>query len=143
MTEQAHTASNLDFLLDDLVDRIPEIRCAIVLSRDGLCIGKSKDIHRDDAEHLSAVASGVHSLARGAAKHFHGGHVQQSVIQMDRALLFVMAAGSGAALAAIASEGVEPGMMAYEMGMLVKQVGRHLTSPPRMESPPSGLNQDA
>ncbi|MBC9724221.1 roadblock/LC7 domain-containing protein [Streptomyces sp. TRM68367] len=143
MTEQVHNGRQLDWLLDALVDRIPEIRCAIVLSGDGLLIGKSKDMLRDDAEHLSAVASGVHSLARGAARHFHSGQVQQTVIQMDKAFLFVTAAGKGARLAAFASEEVDVGMMAYEMGTLVKQVGQYLTAAPRAESPSGGPVQNA
>jgi predicted regulator of Ras-like GTPase activity (Roadblock/LC7/MglB family) len=128
-------APQLDWLLDGLVERIPEIRCAVVLSGDGLLIGKSKDIRRGDAEHLSAVGSGMYSLARGVARHFHGGEVQQTVIQMERAFLFVTAAGQGARLAAIASEEVDVGVMAFEMATLVKQVGKHLSAPPREEAP--------
>jgi predicted regulator of Ras-like GTPase activity (Roadblock/LC7/MglB family) len=143
MTEQVHSGRQLDWLLDALVDRIPEIHCAIVLSGDGLLIGKSKDMLRDDAEHLSAVASGVHRLARGAARHFDSGRVQQTVIQMEKAFLFVTAAGKGARLAAIASEEVDVGMMAYEMGTLVKQVGQYLTAAPRLQSPSGGPVQDA
>ncbi|MEV6737055.1 roadblock/LC7 domain-containing protein [Streptomyces sp. NPDC051104] len=143
MTEQVHPGPQLDWLLDGLVDRIPEIRCAIVLSGDGLLIGKSKDLRRDDAEHLSAVGSGMHSLARGAARHFHGGEVQQTVIQMERAFLFVTAAGKGARLAAIASEEVDVGMMAFEMGTLVKQVGQYMSAAPRVQTPSGGLIQDA
>jgi len=143
MTEHVQPGPQLDWLLDTLVDRVPEIRCAIVLSGDGLLIGKSKDLRRDDAEHLSAVGSGMHSLARGAARHFQGGEVQQTVIQTERAFLFVTAAGRGARLAAIASEGVDVGMMAFEMGTLVKQVGQYLSAAPRVPSQPGGLVQDA
>ncbi|WP_225845351.1 roadblock/LC7 domain-containing protein [Streptomyces sp. HPF1205] len=143
MTEQVHSGPQLDWLLDDLVGRIPEIRCAIVLSGDGLLIGKSKDLRRDDAEHLSAVGSGMHSLARGAARHFQGGEVQQTVIQMEKAYLFVTAAGRGARLAAIASEGVDVGMMAFEMATIVKQVGQYLSAAPRTQVQPSGRAQDA
>ncbi|MFF2846812.1 roadblock/LC7 domain-containing protein [Streptomyces sp. NPDC058001] len=143
MTEQVQPAAQLDWLLDGLVDRIPEIRCAVVLSGDGLLIGKSKELGRDDAEHLSAVGSGMHSLARGAARHFRGGEVQQTVIQMEKAFLFVTAAGRGARLAAIASEEVDVGMMAFEMGTLVKQVGKFLSAAPRVQSPAGGHFPDA
>ncbi|MCW7940553.1 dynein regulation protein LC7 [Streptomyces hygroscopicus] len=143
MTEHVHPGPQLDWLLDGLVDRIPEIRCAVVLSGDGLLIGKSQTLSRDDAEHLSAVSSGMHSLAGGAARHFNGGDVQQTVIQMERAFLFVTAAGSGARLAAIATEEVDAGMMAYEMGTLVKQVGQYMTAAPRVQTPVGGPIQDA
>ncbi|MCB8901030.1 roadblock/LC7 domain-containing protein [Streptomyces sp. NBC_01077] len=131
MTEVA-TSRQLDWVLDDLVGRIPEIRCAIVLSGDGLLIGKSHDLGRDDAERLSALASGMHSLARGTAQYFRGGAVQQTVIQMEHAFLFITAAGQGARLAALASQEVDAGMMAYEMGTMVKQVGAYLSAAPRI-----------
>jgi predicted regulator of Ras-like GTPase activity (Roadblock/LC7/MglB family) len=143
MNDTVHSGDPLDWLLDALVDRIPEIRCAIVLSGDGLLIGKSQDLLRDDAEHLSAVASGVHSLARGASHRFQGGQVQQSVIQMEKAFLFVTAAGKGARLAAIASQEVDVGILAYEMATLVKQVGQYLTAAPRVQSSSGGPVQDA
>ncbi|MFF1678398.1 roadblock/LC7 domain-containing protein [Streptomyces sp. NPDC058256] len=143
MTDTARSGDQLDWLLDTLVERIPEIRCAIVLSGDGLLLGKSKDMRQDDAEHLSAIASGVHSLAGGASHRFQGGHVQSSLIQMEQAFLFITAAGQGARLAAIASQHVDLGILAYEMGTLVKQVGLHLTAAPRVPSPSGGPVQDA
>ncbi|WP_229900876.1 roadblock/LC7 domain-containing protein, partial [Streptomyces capoamus] len=63
-----HTATNngeLNWLLDDLVDRVASIRKAVILSGDGLPTGVSKDLTREDSEHLAAVASGFHSLAKG------------------------------------------------------------------------------
>jgi predicted regulator of Ras-like GTPase activity (Roadblock/LC7/MglB family) len=143
MNDTVHSGDPLDWLLDTLVDRIPEIRCAIVLSGDGLLIGRSQNLLRDDAEHLSAVASGVHSLARGASRRFQGGQVQQSVIQMEKAFLFVTAAGKGARLAAIASQEVDVGILAYEMATLVKQVGQYLTAAPRLQSSSGAPVQDA
>ncbi|MBD0710874.1 MULTISPECIES: roadblock/LC7 domain-containing protein [unclassified Streptomyces] len=137
------TSRQLDWVLDDLVGRIPEIRCAIVLSGDGLLIGKSQGLVRDDAERLSAVASGMHSLARGTAQYFRGGAVQQTVIQMEHAFLFITAAGSGARLAALASQDVDAGMMAFEMGTLVKQVGTYLSAAPRITDGHAAHRQDA
>ncbi|MET8226001.1 roadblock/LC7 domain-containing protein [Streptomyces sp. NPDC005301] len=142
MTDTVRSGKGLDWLLDTLVERIPEIQCAVVLSGDGLLIGKSRTMHRDDAEHLSAVASGVHALARGASDRFRGGSVQQSVIQMEKAVLFITTAGSGARLAAIASHEVDLGMLAFEMATLVRQVGQYLTAAPRVQHMPAGPAQD-
>lgn len=57
-------AGEVDWLLDDLVLRVGEVRHAVVLSNDGLAVGASNGLSREDAEHLAAVASGFHSLAR-------------------------------------------------------------------------------
>ena len=64
----AGSASDLDWLLDDLVTRVPDVNKAVILSRDGLAIAASSALTREDSEHLAAVASGFQSLARGSAR---------------------------------------------------------------------------
>jgi predicted regulator of Ras-like GTPase activity (Roadblock/LC7/MglB family) len=121
----------LDWLLDDLVARVPNIDKAVILSRDGLVIGASSGLSREDSEYLSAVAAGFSSLARGAGEHFGGGAVRQTIVEMELAFLFVTAAGEGSCLAVLATEGVDAGLVAYEMAILVRRVGEHLGVSPR------------
>jgi predicted regulator of Ras-like GTPase activity (Roadblock/LC7/MglB family) len=130
------TGGQLDWLLDDLVARVTHIDQAVVLSRDGLAIGASGGLSREDAEYLAAVAAGFQSLARGAGQHFGGGAVRQTVVEMDAAFLFVTAAGEGSCLAVLAGADVDAGLVAYEMTVLVKRVGEHLGVNPR-PMPPS------
>ncbi len=128
----AETAGEgLAWLLDNFVRRVDQVRQAVVLSRDGLTIGASQGLGRGDAEHLSALASGVQSLARGASRTFHGGEVRQTIIEMESALLFITAAGKGACLAVLSAADADVGLIAYEMAMMVKRVGRHMAANPR------------
>lgn len=128
----ANTApSELDWLLDELVKRVAGVDRAVVLSADGLLIGRSANLDEADAEHLSAVASAFQSLARGTGRHFGGGQVRQTLVEMDHAFLFVTAAGHGACLALLAEESADVGMIAYEMNLMVKRVGAVLTAKPR------------
>jgi uncharacterized protein len=127
----ANSVSDLNWLLDDLVDRVEQARQAVVLSSDGLLIAGSRGLSREDAEHLSAVASGFQSLARGAGRHFGGGAVRQTIIEMESAFLFVTAAGQGACLAVLSSASADIGLIAYEMAMLVTRVGQYLSTPVR------------
>ena len=120
------TDSHLDWLLDDLVGRVAQVEKAAVLSRDGFVLGTSAALPREDAEHLSALAAGIQSLANGGAVHFGGGNVHQTVIEMDRVFLFVTAAGEGSCLAVLAGSEADVGLVAYEMARIVKQVGRHM-----------------
>jgi predicted regulator of Ras-like GTPase activity (Roadblock/LC7/MglB family) len=120
-------AHELDWLLDDLVKRVAGADRAVVLSSDGLLIGRSGNLSEEDAEHLSAVQS----LARGTGRHFGGGNVRQTMVEMDHAFLFVTAAGRGACLALLAREDADMGLVAYEMNLMVKRVGQVLTSAPR------------
>ena len=116
----------LDWLLNDLVARVAPIEKAVVLSRDGLAIGASAGLPREDAEHLSAIAAGFQSLARGAGLQFGGGEPRQTIVEMDSAFLFVTAAGEGSSLAVLSATNADLGVIAYEMAVLVKRVGQHL-----------------
>jgi predicted regulator of Ras-like GTPase activity (Roadblock/LC7/MglB family) len=132
MDEQsADAGSDLGWLLDDLADRVDHLRQAVLLSRDGLTVAASKSLSREDAEHLSALAAGVQSLAKGAGAQFGGGDVQQIIIELERAFLFVTAAGHGSCLAVLCSAQADPALIAYEMAMLVKRAGPHLAAHPR------------
>lgn len=123
--------TDLDWLLDDLVKRVVGAQRAVVLSGDGLLLGRSGNLDLDDAERLSAVASGFQSLARGTSRHFDGGGVRQTMVEMDNAYLVVTAAGRGACLALLASQDADMGMVGYEMNVLVQRVGTYLSTRPR------------
>jgi predicted regulator of Ras-like GTPase activity (Roadblock/LC7/MglB family) len=124
-------SGDLNLLLDELVDRVASIRKALVLSSDGLTTGASRDLTREDSEHLAAVAAGFHSLARGVGRHFEAGRVRQTVVELDEAFLFITAAGDGSCLAVFADSDSDVGQVAYEMTLMVKRVGVHLTTAPR------------
>jgi predicted regulator of Ras-like GTPase activity (Roadblock/LC7/MglB family) len=128
-------AGQLDWLLDDLVGRVTHIGEAVILSGDGLTIGASGGLSPADTEFLSAIAAGFQSLAKGAGQHFGGGAVRQTVVEMDRAFLFVTAAGQGSCLAVLAAADTDAGLVAYEMTVLVKRVGEHLGVDPRPTAP--------
>jgi uncharacterized protein len=128
---QANQSANLTWLLDDLVHRVPPVRQAVVLSGDGLLVGSSSGLGREDAEHLSAMAAGFQSLAKGASRHFRAGPVRQTVVEMESAFLFVTAAGQGACLAVLAAHDADLGLVAYEMAVLVARVGDLMVAPDR------------
>ncbi|MCL7378971.1 MULTISPECIES: roadblock/LC7 domain-containing protein [unclassified Streptomyces] len=133
-----NAAGELNWLLDELVDRVASIRKAVVLSGDGLATGTSKDLTREDGEHLAAVASGFHSLAKGVGRHFEAGKVRQTVVELDDAFLFVTAAGDGSCLAVLSDADSDVGQVAYEMTLMVKRVGVHLGTAPRTGLPAGG-----
>lgn len=129
MTDTA--VNELDWILDELVKRVAGADRAVVLSSDGLLIGRSANLSEEDGEHLSAVASAFQSLARGTGRYFGGGEVRQTLVEMDHGFLFVTSAGQGACLALLAEEIVDVGVVAYEMNLMVKRVGAVLTAKPR------------
>jgi predicted regulator of Ras-like GTPase activity (Roadblock/LC7/MglB family) len=128
--------TELDWLLDSLVDGTAGALRAVVLSSDGLLLARSNTMSIPDAEHLSAVASAFQSLSRGTGRHFGGGDVRQTIVEMQHAYLLVTSAGAGACVALLASEDADLGMLAYEINLMVTRVGAYLSAAPRTETPP-------
>lgn len=116
----------LGWLLDDLTERVDDVRHALVLSNDGLVTSASTGLRREDAEHLAAVASGLHSLAKGSGRHFGAGSVRQTMVEYDDAVLFVTAVSTGSCLCVLSAAEADFGQIAYEMTRLVHRVGEHL-----------------
>lgn len=116
----------LNWLLDDLVNRVGQIQKAVMLTQDGLAIAASQGLTREDAEHLAALSAGFQSLARGAGRQFGGGQVRQTIIEMESAFLFVSAAGQGTCLAVLSAADADVGLIAYEMAVLVRRSNEHL-----------------
>ncbi|WP_040790688.1 roadblock/LC7 domain-containing protein [Nocardia paucivorans] len=129
------TSGDLNWLLDDLVERLPGVRQAVVLSTDGLLLGHSTAMERTDAEHFAAMASTLYGLGRSAGGRFGGGGVRQAVIELEQAVLFVTSAGSNACLALQAAENADLGLVAYEINLTVQRVGNFLSTTPRTGSP--------
>jgi len=128
---QTDTTGQLSWLLDNLVDQVEHVQQALLLSRDGLAVAASRGLSPEDTEHLSALAAGIQSLARGTGRHFRAGDVRQTIIEMESAFLFVIAAGKGTCLAVLTSAEANVGLIAYEMAMLVRRVGKYLATEPR------------
>ncbi|MFE3255572.1 roadblock/LC7 domain-containing protein [Nocardia sp. NPDC059229] len=127
-------AGDLDWLLDDLVDKLAGVWHAVVHSADGLLLGRSARMSREDAEHFCAMSSTLFGLSRSAGHRFDAGGVRQAVIELDRAVLFVTAAGANACLALQAAADANLGMVAYEMNLTVQRVGSFLSAAPRQRA---------
>jgi predicted regulator of Ras-like GTPase activity (Roadblock/LC7/MglB family) len=134
MPPSTNVGGELGWLLDEMVAGVPAVHHAVVLSTDGLAVAASTGLSREDGEHLAAVASGFHSLAKGVGRHFEVGPVHQTMVEFDGGFLFVVAAGGGTCLAVFSGPDCDIGLVAYEMARLVRRVGEHLFSPPRADS---------
>jgi predicted regulator of Ras-like GTPase activity (Roadblock/LC7/MglB family) len=137
----ASTAADLNWLIDDLVARLPGVHHAVVHSTDGLVLGRCTSMSREDAEHFGAMSATLYGLARSAGTRFRGGAVRQAVIELELAVLFVTAAGANACLAIQADDDANLGMVAYEMNMTVQRLGALLSTAPRTRGGRGGPGQ--
>jgi uncharacterized protein len=120
-------AQDLNWLITNFVERVPAVAHAIVVSSDGLPMAFSRGFPADRVDQLAAVTSGLTSLTQGAARVFEGGTVSQTVVEMQRGLLIIMAISDGSSLAVLAAADCDMGLVAYEMALLVERVGSALT----------------
>lgn len=133
MTTMSTEANNVNWLITSFVERVPGVSEAVVVSSDGLPMAMSGGIDRDSADRFAAVASGLIGLAYGAAGRFGGGRVNEIIIEMEHAFLFVTGISDGSCLAVVADAGCDVGLVGYEMAVLVEKTGPFLTPELRAE----------
>lgn len=133
MNGMSSQASNVNFLVNNFVDRTPGVTEAVVVSSDGLPIAASQGLDRDSVDRFSAVSSGLIGLAYGAAGRFGGGAVTEVIVEMQYAFLFVTGISDGSLLSVKAEAGCDVGLVAYEMAVLVEKTGAVLSPELRAE----------
>ncbi|MBX5486203.1 MAG: roadblock/LC7 domain-containing protein [Mycolicibacterium hassiacum] len=114
---------SLDWLVSKFANDVPGVSHAVLVSADGLRMAASEYLPPERADQLAAVASGLASLSTGAAQLFDGGHVLQSVVEMENGYLLLMRVGDGSILATLAARNCDIGQIGYEMAILVERVG--------------------
>lgn len=127
---------DLSWILNDVL-QVPGAQHAILVSADGLLLASSDGIGRDDAETVAAAMSSMQSLSRAVAP-FVGkqtpGPWRQTLLEYEGGWIFLIAAGSGAYLAAATAAEVDMEAMSFRMQQLVSAVGKAMTSPPRQSA---------
>lgn len=127
---------SLDWLVTRFVREVPGVAHALLVSVDGLPVAASEHLQREQADQLAAVASGLASLATGAAQLFDGGQVLQSVVELQNGYLVLMRVGDGSNLAVLASTSCDIGQVGYEMALLAERVGGVVASTRRARPRP-------
>jgi uncharacterized protein len=120
--------SELGWLLDDILGKVPSARHAVLLSVDGLVLGCDTAMEGDGADHLAAVASGLASLARGAGRRFEVGAVRSTIVEFDEAYLLISDTGNRTCLAVMTGTDTDLGLLAYEAELMVTRLGEHLAT---------------
>jgi uncharacterized protein len=126
-------ARNVNWLVSSFVDRVPGVAHAVVVSSDGLPMAVSLGLDRQSADRFAAVASGLIGLAHGVAVPFRCGRVNEIIIEMERAFLFVTGISDGSCLAVVTDASCDVGLVGYEMAVLVEKAGTVLTPALRAE----------
>ena len=120
-------ARNVNWLLLSFVQNTVGVDQTIAVSADGLLMAISAELDRDSADRLAATITGRRALAEGASRQLNKGGVNQVIVEMGSAFLFVAAIGGGSSLGVVAAKSCDLGLVGYEMTLLVERVGAVLT----------------
>ena len=142
MSPLTRSGQDLNWLITSFVEQVPSAAHTVVVSADGLPLASSDGFPPDRVDQLAAVTSGLTSLTQVASRVFEGGPVTQTMVEMQRGLLLVMAISDGSTLAVLASSDADMGLVAYEMTLLVERVGAAFTPGPRGGSRPGDGGND-
>ncbi|MDH6707168.1 MULTISPECIES: roadblock/LC7 domain-containing protein [unclassified Kitasatospora] len=126
---------DLSWVLNDVL-QVPGARHAILVSADGLLLERCSEIGRDEAETNAAAMSSMQSLSRAVAPFVGGGGGawRQTLLEYDHGWIFLIAAGSGAYLAASAAPDVDMEAMSFRMQQQVGALGRAMSAAPRQST---------
>lgn len=123
-------AIGVDSLMDELVETLPDVDGAIVLSPDGLLLASSQGVDHEFAEYLSAASSGLHALAVAAGQQSGARTVHQAVVEMEHALLVITPVGPVAILAVVLDGAPDFTSVGGQIATFAERVGRRLGVPP-------------
>lgn len=127
MSTMSAEAANFNWLLDNFVNSVPEVRHTLVVSADGLLMAMSDNLDRTAGDQMAAIVSGMHSLTKGAARQLDGGAVSQAIVEMEEMFMFMMSISDGSVLSVVANASCDVGLIGYEMAMLVSRTEAALT----------------
>ncbi|MEV0934296.1 roadblock/LC7 domain-containing protein [Streptomyces phaeochromogenes] len=128
------TNTTLDGLLRDFVERVADVQAVAVASTDGMHKHSYGIDDVGDADQVSAVSSGLFSLAKGADRLFPGSAsmtARQVIVEVGSGLYFVTSPAEGALLTVLARHEANLGLIGYEMNMLGQSIGPSLRTAPR------------
>ena len=120
-------AQDFSWTMNAFVRDTAGVRDAIVVSSDGLAVAASQG--RDDAaaDRLSAIVSGLASLAGAVSRTEAMGPLNKIVMDLADGYLLVIAIGRGALLCVLSTKGSDLGTIAYEMAVFANRAGARLT----------------
>lgn len=123
----AQPIGQFGWLVNNFADNVPGVAHAVVISVDGLMLTASRRLPVDRAEQMAAIAAGIVSLNLGAARCLGAEKVLRCIVEMDFGVLLLMSIRDGSCLTVLAVRDCDVSQVAYEMTVLVDQVGQILT----------------
>jgi hypothetical protein len=126
MTESSYQissqAQDFTWLLSKFARETAGVMDMIAVSSDGLLMAVAGDVDRANSERLSAIVSGMASLAAGAGSSHGLGRLNKVIVDAEGGYLVIMAMGAGALLGVVAQRTASLATVAYEMALFINRI---------------------
>jgi predicted regulator of Ras-like GTPase activity (Roadblock/LC7/MglB family) len=126
MTESSYRissqAQDFTWLLSKVARETAGVVDMIAVSSDGLLMAVAGDADRGISERLSAIVSGMASLAAGAGSSHGLGRLNKVIVDTEGGYLVIMAMGAGALLGVVAQRTASLATVAYEMALFINRI---------------------
>lgn len=114
--------------LDRFVNDTIGVEDALLVSADGVGLAVSDELPSAVADQFGAIAAGLVSLTRGAARCFADERAERVVIELGRSNLLVSEVNDRAVLGVVARKDADIGPIAEEMSLLADRLAPALTA---------------
>ena len=126
MTEAAfglsEQAQDFTWLLAKFAQDTAGVIDVIAVSSDGLLMAVAGDADRASSDRLSAIVSGMVSLAVGAGSSYGLGPLNKVIVDAEGGYLVILSMGAGALLGVVAERGASLGTVAYEAALFIGRI---------------------
>ncbi|MBM7438723.1 roadblock/LC7 domain-containing protein [Streptomyces sp. HB132] len=132
----ANTHANaLGWLLDESLGSLSSVRCAVLISSDGLLHSRTADLPQDAAEKRAAMGSGLLGIAREYGAVSEGGGCRQVLMELEERLCLIGQAGTNMLLLVeTTGPDADIAVIAGQMELLARRVGQHMRVADRLPS---------
>jgi predicted regulator of Ras-like GTPase activity (Roadblock/LC7/MglB family) len=114
-------AQDFTWLLAKFAQDTAGVIDVIAVSSDGLLMAVAGDADRASSDRLSAIVSGMVSLATGAGSSYGLGALNKVIVDAEGGFLVVMAMGAGALLGVVADRSSSLRTVAYEAALFINR----------------------
>ncbi len=115
-------------VLDRFVQETVGVDDALLVSADGVGLAVSDGLPAAVAEPFGAIAAGLVSLTRGAARCFAEDRAERVVIELNQSYLLVSEVTAWAVLGVVARTDADIGLVAYEMTLVAERLATELSA---------------
>lgn len=114
-------AQDFTWLLVKFARETAGVLDVIAVSSDGLLMAVAGQADRASSDRLSAIVSGMASLAAGAGSSYGLGALNKVIVDAEGGYLIVMAMSAGALLGVVAERTASLATVAYEMALFINR----------------------